>query len=73
MTWSEIPYEKSVSPSLNGVKMCEGGLFPSYRHEKVNPGSRRLGSSVDDDGQQLVVAQLVLMPRPPSSQRHPYN
>jgi len=38
VTWSEIPYEKSVSPSLNGVKMCEGGLFPSYRLKKWNQG-----------------------------------
>lgn len=45
MTWSEIPYEKSVSPSLNGVKMCEGlGAVPFLQAEKVKPGSRRLGS-----------------------------
>lgn len=57
-----------------------GAAVPFLQAEKVKPGSRPgLGSrslfntwgapegpSVDDDGLLLVVAQLVLMPRPPT-------
>jgi len=38
VTWSEIPYEKSVSPSLNGVKKCGSwGSGPFLQAEKVKP------------------------------------